>query len=58
MEVGDMLALAFFGRAGEVAAEGADGPGTFEPGEPRGVAGGLTGRPQVVHLIAGPPGTK
>ena len=24
-------ALAFFGRAGEVAAEGADGPGTFEP---------------------------
>lgn len=24
-------ALAYFGRAGEVAAEGADGPGTFEP---------------------------
>jgi hydroxyethylthiazole kinase len=24
-------ALAYFGRAGEVAAEGAEGPGTFEP---------------------------
>ena len=24
-------ALAYFGRAGKVAAEGADGPGTFEP---------------------------